>query len=125
MLFMLAVHISCSEMLFTLAVKKPGRQMAKIVSQRFVDVSAPYAHFLRVQGSADATRLASRDLDDAGEDFIAGSTVASPQERVARLISESSTASKATVTLRDETGRAEVTDGELGPGVKLDKTGSF
>ncbi len=49
----------------------------------------------------------------------------SPQERVARSIEEKRSTSTAEVTIKDDTGRAEVTGGGLGGGVKLTPTGSF
>jgi TP901 family phage tail tape measure protein len=49
----------------------------------------------------------------------------SPQDRVARSVQESRTTSTAEVTIRDETGRAEVTGGKLGGGLALEKTGAL
>lgn len=54
-----------------------------------------------------------------------GSQVVSPQERTARSIEESRTTSTAEVTIRDESGRAEVTGGRMGAGVSLQPTGGF
>ena len=51
--------------------------------------------------------------------------VVSPQERVARSIEEKRSTSTAEVTIKDDTGRAEVTSGSLGSGVKLTPSGSF
>jgi len=51
--------------------------------------------------------------------------VVSPEEKTARYIEESRKTSSAEVTIKDATGRAEVTRGELGQGVTLDRTGSF
>lgn len=51
--------------------------------------------------------------------------VVSPQERVARSIEEQRTTSTAEVTIRDETGRAEVTRGKLGAGLSLQSSGAF
>lgn len=51
--------------------------------------------------------------------------VAGPQERAARTISESHTTNTSEVTIRDETGRAEVTGGRLGNGLKLQQSGEF
>lgn len=51
--------------------------------------------------------------------------VVTPQERTARSIEERRSTSTAEVTIRDETGRAEVTRGRMGAGVKLQPTGSF
>lgn len=54
-----------------------------------------------------------------------GPQVVSPGERVARSIEEQRTTSAAEVTIRDETGRAEVTGGRLGPGLALQPSGAF
>ena len=51
--------------------------------------------------------------------------IISPQERTARTIEESRTSSSAEVTIRDETGRAEVTGGSMGPGLSLQPSGAF
>jgi hypothetical protein len=51
--------------------------------------------------------------------------IVSPQERVARSIEEQRTTSTAEVTIRDETGRAEVTGGRLGTGLQLQQSGAF
>jgi len=51
--------------------------------------------------------------------------VVSPQERVARSIEERQTTNTSQVTIRDETGRAEVTNGNLGRGVTLQEAGAF
>lgn len=51
--------------------------------------------------------------------------VVSPQERVARSVEEQRTTSTAEVTIKDESGRAEVTGGTLGAGLKLQRTGAF
>lgn len=61
-----------------------------------------------------------------GEDSEASpQQMVSPQERVARSVEESRTTSTAEVTLKDETGRAEVTRGRMGGGVTLQRTGGF
>lgn len=51
--------------------------------------------------------------------------VVSPQDRTARSIEEQRTTSTAEVTIIDETGRAEVTSGKLGAGLRLQSTGLF
>lgn len=51
--------------------------------------------------------------------------IVSPQERIARSIEEQRTTSTAEVTIKDDSGRAEVTGGTLGPGLKLQRTGVF
>lgn len=78
------------------------------------------------------TKLAARfgfGGDDEAEDRARGTTtgpqVVSPGERVARNIEEQRTTSAAEVTIRDETGRAEVTGGNLGPGLALQPSGAF
>lgn len=66
--------------------------------------------------------------DDEDEQQAAaneGSQVVSPQERTARSIEESRSTSTAEVTIRDESGRAEVTGGRMGAGVNLQPTGGF
>lgn len=55
----------------------------------------------------------------------ASSQVVSPQDRTARQIEERRSTSTAEVTIKDQTGRAEVTGGSLGPGVQLQPTGAF
>ena len=54
-----------------------------------------------------------------------GPQIISPQERTARTIEESRTSSSAEVTIRDETGRAEVTSGSMGLGLSLQPSGAF
>ena len=54
-----------------------------------------------------------------------GPQIISPQERTARTIEESRTSSSAEVTIRDATGRAEVTSGSMGPGLCLQPSGAF
>jgi len=49
----------------------------------------------------------------------------SPQERVARSIEEKRSTSTAEVTIKDDTGRAEITSGKMGAGVNLTQSGSF
>lgn len=57
--------------------------------------------------------------------FGPGPQVVSPQERIAREISETATSNTSEVTIRDETGRAEQTGGTMGPGVTLQPSGAF
>jgi len=51
--------------------------------------------------------------------------VVSPQERTARSIEEKRTTSTSEVTIKDETGRAQVTKGNFGPGLFLQPSGAF
>ena len=71
-----------------------------------------------------ANILARAANDPNGSPDIAPQIV-SPGERTARSIEEHRSTSTAEVTIRDETGRAEVTSGTLGNGLVLQKTGSF
>lgn len=54
-----------------------------------------------------------------------GAQVVSPQDRIARTIDETTTVHRSEVTLRDETGRAEMTKGRPGYGVVLQPSGGF
>lgn len=54
-----------------------------------------------------------------------GVQIISPADRVARSIDEQRTTTETEVTIRDETGRAEVTGGKLRRGVSLQATGGF
>lgn len=60
-----------------------------------------------------------------GGDNITPPSIVSPQERTARSIEESKTTSSAEVTIRDQTGRAEVTRGTLGRGLMMEPSGAF
>ena len=51
--------------------------------------------------------------------------IVTPQEQVIRSIEEQRTLSTSEITIRDETGRAEVSGGKLGAGVTLQPTGGF
>ena len=48
-----------------------------------------------------------------------------PQERIARSIEERRSIIRSEVTILDDTGRAEVTDGSLGPGLTMLPSGAF
>lgn len=92
----------------------------------------------KVKGAASAIGDAISSIGSGVGDFFGfgddvatsggGSTgpqVVSPQERVARSIEEQRTTSSAEVTIRDESGRAEVTSGSMGPGLSLQPSGAF
>lgn len=49
----------------------------------------------------------------------------SPHDRTARMVEERRQTSTAEVTIKDETGRAKVTRGRMGRGVRLQPTGAF
>lgn len=83
----------------------------------FDTVVNPLAHITTVTGGAAANDLnANQDISPQ---------VVTPAERIARNIEEQRSTSTSEVTIRDETGRAELTSGTLGNGLTLDKTGSF
>ena len=54
-----------------------------------------------------------------------GPQIITPQERVARSVEEQRTTSTAEVTIKDETGRAEVTHGKLNSIVQLQQSGAL
>lgn len=64
------------------------------------------------------------DRDDAPAPTPPAQMV-SPQSRTATEINERNATSSAEVTIRDETGRAELTSGRLGPGLNMIHTGAF
>jgi TP901 family phage tail tape measure protein len=65
------------------------------------------------------------DAEEQGTVAQAVPQVISPQDRVARSIEEQRTTSSAEVTIRDESGRAEVTGGNLGRSIFLTPSGGF
>jgi hypothetical protein len=65
---------------------------------------------------------------DDPEDQVDGRTGAAmitPQERIARSIQETRTTSSAEVTIKDESGRAEVTGGRLQGNINMIPSGGF
>jgi hypothetical protein len=97
---------------------KPGK--------KFIEVTQP---FRDAMDAADA-RIArffgfgGPEAQDGVSPSVAP-VVLSPQERISRNIEETNTSNISEVTIRDETGRAEVTGGSLGPGLKLMNSGAF
>jgi len=70
----------------------------------------------------------SADKNEEARDTGAGSAqLVSPQERAAKEIEQyvSTITNRSEVTIKDETGRAEVTKGKLGTGLTLQPTGYF
>lgn len=67
----------------------------------------------------------SGDDEDEKQQGITNAKVISPQERVARSIEENRIVNTAEVTIKDDTGRAEVTNGKLGTGITLQPTGTM
>jgi len=65
------------------------------------------------------------DEEDDARKIQERAQVVSPQERTAQLVEERRTTSTAEVTIKDDTGRAEVTRGSLGAGVQLQPSGAF
>jgi len=69
---------------------------------------------------------AANDSGDAQQIAGGGSgQMVSPQERIARSVEETRSTSSSEVTIRDETGRAQVTRGKMGAGLKLQQSGAF
>ena len=63
--------------------------------------------------------------DEEQQTGATGPQIVTPQERVARTIEENRKTSTAEVTIKDETGRAELTGGALGSGLQLQSSGAF
>lgn len=82
------------------------------------DAASGVAGFLGFGGGDDD------DAGAAGQPTPAAQMV-SPQERTARSVEESRSTSTSEVTIKDETGRAEVSGGRMGPGIKLQPSGAF
>jgi hypothetical protein len=90
----------------------------------FIDKVKSIAGIISIVGGGVASALGFGG--DAGSDGASGGPqIVSPQDRVARSINEQRTTSSAEVTIRDESGRAEVTGGNLGRGVFLTPSGGF
>ncbi len=65
------------------------------------------------------------DGEGEGGGEAPGAQVVSPQARIARSVEEQRSTSTSEVTIKDESGRAEVTGGKLGAGLSLQKSGAF
>lgn len=65
------------------------------------------------------------DEEKESRSNAAGPQVVSPQERTARSIEETRTSSTTEVTIRDDTGRAEITNGFMNKGVTLFPSGGI
>lgn len=65
------------------------------------------------------------DTQQASGSTAAGKLLVSPQDQIARTLDEKITRSTSEVTIKDETGRAEVTGGKFGPGLTLQASGGF
>jgi len=96
-----------------LALVDRVKKAAAIIVETISRIGGGVAEFFGFGGDEeeDSQRIAKR------------AAVVSPQERTARMIEESRTTAE--VTIRDETNRAEVTRGKLGPGVLLSPSGAF
>jgi len=80
-----------------------------------------------VRGSLSTAKDEGDEFDDDFDDDFNDdrASMVSPQARVARSIEEQRTTSTAEVTIKDDTGRAEVTGGKLGNGLTLQQAGAF
>jgi TP901 family phage tail tape measure protein len=90
----------------------------------FIDKVKSIAGIISIVGGGVASALGFGG--DAGRDGASGGPqVISPGARVADSINEQRTTSSAEVTIRDESGRAEVTGGNLGRSIFLTPSGGF
>jgi len=71
------------------------------------------------------TGFFSSDTPEDQVDGRTGATMVTPQERIARSIEETRTTSSAEVTIKDESGRAEVTRGRLRDSINMVQSGGF
>ena len=101
-----------------------------VVAAPSVAVEAPATNaapvLLRAPQAAQAPTFGQPAANEEQQP-AAGPVMVTPQERVSRSIEErtTNTNSNAEVTIRDGTGRAEVTKGKLSSNIKLQKTGGF
>lgn len=83
----------------------------------------------KVGSVVEAVRSVGRETLGEGEASAGGSgpQVVSPQERTARSISETTNTTRGEVTIRDETGRAQMTQRPSGntAAIQLQRTGAF
>lgn len=95
------------------------------------DIGADVAEGARDAGTKVARFFGFGDDDEEDDErrpVPAGQNtgqMVSPQDRVARSVEESRSTSTSEVTIKDETGRAEMTKGKPGPGLKLQPSGAF
>ena len=94
-----------------------------------------HAAMAKITGGIDKVKGLASDVggffgiggDDEGPAAAgaAGPQVVSPEQRAARMVEERNFTSRSELTIRDETGRTEVTRGSLAPGVVLQPTGGY
>ena len=102
--------------------KLTGFDLKKMIGEKIRSFTDNLPDWIKV-------RLGLKD-ENAEESTGNGSTppvpaISSPQERVARSIDEKRSITNTEVTIKDETKRAEVTGGRMGPGLKLQQSGAF
>jgi len=83
-----------------------------------------------ISGAKSVGRLIGIGDDEDGNAQAAGNAagllgMVSPSDRVARSIEEQRTTSTSELTIKDETKRATITGGALGPGLRLESSGAF
>jgi len=76
-------------------------------------------------GVADFFGFGDDEEEQGNKSASESANIVTPQERVAKTIEEKRSTSTAEVTIKDETGRAEVTGGTLGNGLMLQPSGAF
>lgn len=95
-------------------------------ASKIIDAWEPVKKFFASLGFGDDEPMAVRGpRSGVVPTGVPAAQVISPQDRTARLIEERRTTSSAEITIRDQTRRAEVTRGALGPGVVLQPTGGM
>ncbi len=118
-------HFDAMPGIFKLALA-PLQLLVKTI--QFIKNNAGAVLDLAARAGAFLGLTSSDEEDDAagGSDPTAGA-VASPQGRTAMQINENSTISSAELTIRDETGRADLSSTQPAPGILLNlpKSGAF
>ena len=76
-------------------------------------------------GFSDESTNDPNFFDNRKNRSILGPQIVSPQERVARSIEEQTKTTTSEVTIKDDTGRAEVTSGSFPSNIQLLQSGTF
>ena len=97
----------------------------KSAVDKIIGYAQPAVGFLKSVGSFFGFGGDDVKVDGGGAAAMSRPQVVTNGERTARMISETRKTSSAEVTIKDESGRATLTRGELGAGVTLDRTGSY
>lgn len=95
--------------------------------ERIKNITSGIGSFARKFGTIFGFVDSDTDAEKSGEDTEQSPffNVISPQERIKRIFDEVISTNRSEVTIRDDTGRAEVTQGPLGRGLTLESAGAF